>query len=123
MLKCFEVANSLADTVLLRSTSTSSRRELGPNDFLHALYQKIVPFLEQDRMLLGILRAKTAEALVTAPARLLMTNERSSGLHGLETETNQRTHVGGYLLYEEVIEQSDIEINSLNFSPQELQII
>jgi hypothetical protein len=74
-------------------------------------------------MLLGILRAKTAEALVTAPARLLMTNERSSVLHGLETETSQRTHVGGYLLYEGVTEQSDIEINSLNFSQQELQII
>ncbi|KAJ5991302.1 hypothetical protein N7522_011509 [Penicillium canescens] len=122
LLKCFEVANSLADTVLLRSTLMSSRRELGPHDFLHALYQKIVPFLEQDRMLLGILRAKTAEALVTAPARLLTMNGRSSGLYGLETETDQRTHLGGYLPYE-VAEQSDLETNSLNFSQQGLQMI
>lgn len=99
----------------------SSRRELGPQDFLHALYQKIVPFLEQDRMLLGILRAKTAEALVTAPARLLTMNERSSGLYGPETETDQRTHLGGYLSYE--AEQRDLETNSLNFSQQELQMI
>jgi hypothetical protein len=70
-LKCFEVANSLADTVLLTSSGASSRLVLGPQDFLHALYQKIVPFLDQDDMLKSILRAKTAEALVTAPARLL----------------------------------------------------
>ncbi|OQD83620.1 hypothetical protein PENANT_c016G07202 [Penicillium antarcticum] len=78
LLKCFEVANSLADTVLLKSITTRNRRELGPHDFLHALYQKIVHFLEQDRMLLGILRAKTAEALVTAPARLLAVNQTRS---------------------------------------------
>jgi hypothetical protein len=34
------------------------------------LYQKILPFLEHDPMLNSILRAKTAEALVMAPARL-----------------------------------------------------
>jgi hypothetical protein len=73
-------------------------------------------------MLLGILRAKTAEALVTAPARLLTMNERSSGLYGLETETDQRKHLGGYLPYE-VAEQSNLETNSLNFSQQELQMI
>lgn len=71
-------------------------------------------------MLLGILRVKTAEALVTAPARLLAMDERSSGPHGLETETNQRTHIVGYLPYEEVVEQSDLETNSLNLSKQEM---
>jgi hypothetical protein len=71
LLKCFEVANSLADTVLLASSGAISRLELGPQDFLHALYQKILPFLDQDDMLKSILRAKTAEALITAPARLL----------------------------------------------------
>ena len=75
LLKCFEVVNSLADTVLLSSHTISSRLELGPQDFLHALYQKIDPFLEQDTLLKSILRAKTAEALVAAPARLLITGE------------------------------------------------
>lgn len=70
-MKCFEVANSLADTVLLNLSRTNSRLELGPQDFLHALYQKIDPFLDQDNMMKSMLRAKTAEALITAPARLL----------------------------------------------------
>ncbi|GAQ07099.1 hypothetical protein ALT_4420 [Aspergillus lentulus] len=71
LLKCFEVANSLADTVLYTpSSSFSNALQVGPQDFLHALYQKILPFLEHDPMLNSILRAKTAEALVMAPARL-----------------------------------------------------
>lgn len=45
--------------------------ELAPQDFLHALYQKLLPFLEQDSVLKSILRSKTAEVLVSAPARLL----------------------------------------------------
>jgi hypothetical protein len=71
LLKCFEVANSLADTVIYTPpTSLSNALQVGPQDFLHALYQKILPFLEHDPMLKTILRAKTAEALVMAPARL-----------------------------------------------------
>ncbi|KAK1143273.1 hypothetical protein N8T08_006800 [Aspergillus melleus] len=71
LLKCFEVANSLADTVLLTSSSLNTLSfQLRPEDYLHALYQKLLPFLEQDPMLKSILRAKTAEALVLAPARL-----------------------------------------------------
>lgn len=45
-----------------------------PHDFLHALYQKLLPFLEQDFMLKSILHSKTAKALVKAPARLLRLN-------------------------------------------------
>jgi hypothetical protein len=71
LLKCFEVANSLADTALLNSTGSQPSFQLSPKDFLHALYQKLSPFLEQDPVLNSILRAKTAEVLVMAPARLL----------------------------------------------------
>ncbi|KNG86788.1 C6 transcription factor [Aspergillus nomiae NRRL 13137] len=71
LLKCFEVTNSLADVVLYTPSVSSYELRLGPQDFLHALYQKLLPFLEQDAMLKSILHAKTAEALVTAPARLL----------------------------------------------------
>ncbi|OJJ77807.1 hypothetical protein ASPBRDRAFT_112642 [Aspergillus brasiliensis CBS 101740] len=75
LLKCFEIANSLADTVLLTPpVSTYSAFHLGPHDFLHALYQKLLPFLEQDLVLKSILHSKTAEALVKAPARLLSLN-------------------------------------------------
>ncbi|GFG26942.1 maltose fermentation regulatory protein MAL13 [Aspergillus udagawae] len=71
LLKCFEVANSLADTVIYAPLALlSNALQVGPQDFLHALYQKILPFLEHDLMLKTILRAKTAEALVMAPARL-----------------------------------------------------
>ncbi|PWY68938.1 C6 transcription factor [Aspergillus sclerotioniger CBS 115572] len=72
LLKCFEIANSLADTVLFTSSvSAYPAFQLGPQDFLHALYQKLLPFLEQDPMLKSILHTKTADALVKAPARLL----------------------------------------------------
>jgi len=71
-LKCFEVANSLADTALLASTASDSTFEMSSKDFLHALYQKLSPFLEQDPTLNSILRAKTAEALIIAPARLFI---------------------------------------------------
>ncbi|PYH91416.1 C6 transcription factor [Aspergillus ellipticus CBS 707.79] len=71
LLKCFEIANSLADTVLFTpSASSYPASQLGPQDFLHALYQKLLPFLEQDPMFKSILHAKTAEALAKAPARL-----------------------------------------------------
>lgn len=70
-MKCFEVANSLADTVIYTPPSSlSNALQVGPQDLLHALYQKILPFLQHDPMLKSILRAKTAEALVMAPARL-----------------------------------------------------
>ncbi|PYI12710.1 C6 transcription factor [Aspergillus sclerotiicarbonarius CBS 121057] len=72
LLKCFEIANSLADTVLFTpAVSAYPAFQLGPQDFLHALYQKLLPFLEQDPMLKSILHTKTADALVKAPARLL----------------------------------------------------
>ncbi|KAJ5173115.1 hypothetical protein N7492_005708 [Penicillium capsulatum] len=70
LLKCWEVANSLGD-VLLASNQSQPRFEFGPQDFLHALYQKLLPFLEQDPALKFVLQAKTAEVLVMAPARLL----------------------------------------------------
>ncbi|RAH39793.1 putative C6 transcription factor [Aspergillus brunneoviolaceus CBS 621.78] len=72
LLKCFEVTNSLADIILLAgSSAVHSTLQWRPQDFLHALYQKLLPYLEQDPMLKALLRAKTAEALVKAPARLL----------------------------------------------------
>ncbi|KAJ5105406.1 hypothetical protein NUU61_002753, partial [Penicillium alfredii] len=93
LLKCFEVANSLADTVLFTSATCHSGFELGPQDFLHALYQKLLPFLEQDSVLKSILRAKTAEILVMAPARLLTTELGYTGLrwprpHAIDGENN-----------------------------------
>lgn len=72
LLKCWEIAITLGD-VLLASTQPHPRFEFGPPDFLHALYQKLLPFLEQDPVLDSILRAKTAEVLVLTPARLLTT--------------------------------------------------
>ncbi|KAL4895046.1 C6 transcription factor [Aspergillus ambiguus] len=64
LLKCFEVANSLADTVLYTSSGSSGAAfELRPQDFLHALYHRLTPFLDQDPLLKSILHAKTAEAL------------------------------------------------------------
>lgn len=73
LLKCFEITNSLADTVLCTSFVLASYQSFhfGPQDLLHALYQKLLPFLEQDQMLKSILHFKTAEALVKAPARIL----------------------------------------------------
>lgn len=70
-MKCFEVANSLADTVLYTSAPSGETFQLRSQDFLHALYQRLVPFLDQDPLLKSILHTKTAEALVKAPARLL----------------------------------------------------
>ncbi|KAE8149514.1 hypothetical protein BDV25DRAFT_125246 [Aspergillus avenaceus] len=80
LLKCFEVTNSLADVVLY-IPSVPTNIQFGPQDFLHALYQKLLPFLEQDSMLKSILHAKTAEALVTSPARLLTSDEDTSANH------------------------------------------
>lgn len=72
LLKCFEVANSLADTVFCTSSVAWHQNfHFGPQDILHALYQKLLPFLEQDQMLKSILHAKAAEALLKAPARIL----------------------------------------------------
>jgi hypothetical protein len=87
LLKCFEVANSLADTVLLTSAGSHPGIELGPQDFLHALYQKLLPFLEQDTILKSILRGKTAEVLVMAPARLLRpVDENQNGTQALQLQ-------------------------------------
>ncbi|KAJ5650716.1 uncharacterized protein N7484_004439 [Penicillium longicatenatum] len=87
LLKCFEVANSLADTVLLTLAGSHPGIELGPQDFLHALYQKLLPFLEQDTILKSILRGKTAEVLVMAPARLLRpVDENQNGTQALQLQ-------------------------------------
>lgn len=65
------MANSLADIVLITPSSSSILSvELRPEDYLHALYQKLLPFLDRDPMLKSILRTKTAEALLLAPARI-----------------------------------------------------
>ncbi|KAL1970007.1 hypothetical protein VTN77DRAFT_6412 [Rasamsonia byssochlamydoides] len=70
LLKCFEVANTLADTLLCNAAlSERSALSFGPHEFLHGLYQKLRPFLSQDHMLDSILRGKTAEALSSAPCR------------------------------------------------------
>ncbi|KAJ5835592.1 hypothetical protein N7447_001618 [Penicillium robsamsonii] len=124
LLKCFEVANSLADTVLLSPHQIGSRLELGPPDFLHALYQKIVPFLEQDTMLKSILRAKTAEALVAAPARLLTAGEEDIGLHLGENGPGGQSQISGYIPDSELHEQNELTLDFLDWlqlSP--LQII
>lgn len=93
LLKCFEVANSLADTVLLNLARSQSGFELGPHDFLHALYQRLLPFLEQDTRLKSILRTKTAEVLVMAPARLLTLQLSGSGAQGtLPQVTDEVSH-------------------------------
>lgn len=98
LLKCFEVANSLADTVLCTSSLASYYQNchFGPQDLLHALYQKLFPFLEQDQMLNSILRTKAAEALVKAPARVLHfgTNER------LYEENQSNSNIDDRLVFE-----------------------
>ena len=43
---------------------------MGPADVLHGLYQTISPLLEIDPCFNSMLREKTAEALVKAPARI-----------------------------------------------------
>ncbi|KAJ5595170.1 uncharacterized protein N7459_001378 [Penicillium hispanicum] len=92
LLKCFEVANSLADTVLLNPARSQSGFELGPHDFLHGLYQKLIPFLEQDTGLKSILRTKTAEILVMAPARLLTLQISGSGTRGTLPQVTDKVH-------------------------------
>ncbi|KAJ6188380.1 hypothetical protein N7519_003288 [Penicillium mononematosum] len=124
LLKCFEVANSLADTVLLSSHKKCSRLELGPHDFLHALYQKIVPFLEQDTALNSILRAKTAEALVAAPARLLTIQEEDAGLHTGENGPCGQAQISGYIPNSELDEQNELTPDFLDWLQQpDLQMI
>ncbi|KGO57087.1 hypothetical protein PEX2_004420 [Penicillium expansum] len=108
LLKCFEVANSLADTVILSPHKISSRLELGPQDFLHALYQKIAPFLEQDTMLKSIIRAKTAEALVAAPARLLTIGEEDAGLQLGGNGPGGQAQIFGYIPNSELDEQNEL---------------
>ena len=121
LLKCFEVANSLADTVLLSSHTISSRLELGPQDFLHALYQKIDPFLEQDTLLKSILRAKTAEALVAAPARLLTIGEEDAGLHSGENGPGGQAQIPGYIPNSEL--EGNLTSDFLDWINQQDQII
>ncbi|KAJ5513529.1 hypothetical protein N7463_003081 [Penicillium fimorum] len=118
LLKCFEVANSLADTVLLSPRQIGSRLELGPQDFLHALYQKIVPFLEQDTMLKSIIRAKTAEALVAAPARLLTIGEEATTLHLGENILCGQAQISGYIPNGELDEQNELTPDFLDWLQQ-----
>jgi hypothetical protein len=115
-LKCFEVANSLADTILLTLSGAGSRLELGPQDFLHALYQKITPFLDQDEMLKSILRAKTAEALVTAPARLLTVEASVVDLHSRHEPVP--VVVSENILYGVIDEQNESSTNSFDWLSQ-----
>ncbi|KAF7591810.1 hypothetical protein BBP40_001081 [Aspergillus hancockii] len=105
LLKCFEVTNSLADVVLLTPPVPSNGFQFGPQHVLHALYQKLLPFLEQDPMLKSILRKKTAEALVTAPARLLTVCDGSQ----LEDEdvTNEYLNISLYDTDESNTHRSD----------------
>ncbi|KAJ5164170.1 uncharacterized protein N7500_006000 [Penicillium coprophilum] len=118
------VVNSLADTVLLSPHRINSRFELGPQDFLHALYQKIVPFLEQDTMLKSILRGKTAEALVTAPARLLTIGEEDAGLYSGEHGPAEQAHMTGFTTNGEHDEQNELTLDFLDWLQQsDLQII
>ncbi|KAL2834620.1 hypothetical protein BJY01DRAFT_259489 [Aspergillus pseudoustus] len=72
LFKCFEIASTLADTILLTPTTSHLGCEFGPQDFLHALYQKLLPSLEQDLLLKSNLHSKMAKVLVVAPNRLLM---------------------------------------------------
>ncbi|PYI18421.1 hypothetical protein BO86DRAFT_406356 [Aspergillus japonicus CBS 114.51] len=102
LLKCFEVTNSLADTILLTgSSAVHSTLQWRPQDFLHALYQKLLPFLKQDPMLEALLRAKTAEALVKAPARLLGLgyghNRRTGQILRRQTEESEEANMEGPL--------------------------
>lgn len=92
-MKCFEIASTLADTILLTS-ATSSGCEFGPQDFLHALYQKLLPSFEQDMTLKSNLRCKMAEVLVTAPARLLI--EPTS--RELEEDSRHRATVWNHVI-------------------------
>lgn len=70
---------------------------------MHALYQKLLPFLEQDEVLNSILRNKTAEVLVMAPARLLT---RQLGNNGFEWQKLGKGR-------SRINEQQQLEVNPL----------
>ncbi|OJK02340.1 hypothetical protein ASPACDRAFT_41165 [Aspergillus aculeatus ATCC 16872] len=112
LLKCFEVTNSLADTILLPgSSAVHSTLQWRPQDFLHALYQKLLPFLEQDPMLKALLRAKTAEALVKAPARLL----------GLGYGNNNR--LTEQILSRQTEEPEEANVEDLLTTPRRIELV
>lgn len=70
LVKLFEVANTLADTLLCSTQFLKrSSSQLGPPDILHGIYQYISPMLELDGVCDSMLRQKTAEVLVRAPTR------------------------------------------------------
>ncbi|CZR69006.1 related to C6 transcription factor [Phialocephala subalpina] len=70
LVKLFEVANTLADVLLCNTQlAKHSSGQLGPQDFLHGLYQFISPMLELDGACDSMLRQKTAEVLVRTPTR------------------------------------------------------
>ncbi|KUJ09907.1 uncharacterized protein LY89DRAFT_597187 [Mollisia scopiformis] len=75
LVKLFEVANTLADTLLCNpQIAKRSSGQLGPPDFLHGLYDFISPMLELDGVFDSMLRQKTAEVLVRAPTKFWMLN-------------------------------------------------
>jgi hypothetical protein len=102
--------------------------ELGPQDFLHALYQKLSPFLEQDEVLNTILRTKTAEVLVMTPARLLTTQLGNSGFGWQDvckdkTVTNEQPQLEVHSLRGDSNEQfvpATIFDNGMNPNPQSI---
>lgn len=75
-------------------------------------------------MLKSILHAKTAEALVAAPARLLTTGEEDAGLHWGENGPGSQAQIAGYIPNSELDEQNELTPDFLNWLQQpDLQII
>lgn len=65
-----------------------------------------MPFLEQDTTLKSILRAKTAEALIAAPARLLTIQEEDAGLHAGVNGPCGQAQIPGYISNSELDEST-----------------
>ncbi|KAE8440638.1 hypothetical protein EG329_007004 [Mollisiaceae sp. DMI_Dod_QoI] len=79
LVKLFEIANTLADTILCNpQLAKRSTGELGPPDYLHGLYQFISPMLELDGVFDSMLRQKTAEILLRAPTRFWQLDHSTS---------------------------------------------
>ncbi|CRG84103.1 putative sucrose utilization protein SUC1 [Talaromyces islandicus] len=90
LLKCFEIANVLADTLLCSSVfADNTTLQCGPYELLHALYQKLHPFLYLDQTLDSILREKTGQAFLCAPSRLWNLDPPYASNEGEEAPTLQ----------------------------------
>lgn len=100
IVKSFEVTNTLAD-VLLCCISYKTGAEMAiwagagsnPPDCLHALFQKISPFLSEDAKLEDMLRQKIGQAFGQSPTRVLprpvsgkTDNAQSTPAEDLDTE-------------------------------------